>query len=48
MFGQNWLGLLNRDAYLVRGIKIIPLMTGLLALAALLGLLSLTWYREGR
>ena len=48
MFGQNWLGLLNRDAYLVRGIKIIPLMTGLLALAVLLGLLSLTWYREGR
>jgi len=48
MHGKNWLGLLNRDAYLVRGVKITPLITGLLALAFLLGLLSFTWYREGR
>lgn len=48
MHGKNWMGLRNRDAYLVRGIKLTPLMTGLVALAFLLGLLSLTWYREGR
>ncbi len=48
MHGSNWLGLRNRDAYLVRGIKLTPLMTGLLALAFLLGLLSLAWYWEGR
>ena len=48
MHGKNWLGLRNRDAYLVRGVKITPLMSGFLALSVLLGLLSLTWYREGR
>ena len=31
-----------------RGVKLIPMFTGFLALAALLALLALTWWREGR
>ncbi|VAW11162.1 FIG003492: Threonine dehydrogenase and related Zn-dependent dehydrogenases [hydrothermal vent metagenome] len=46
--GQDWLGLRRRDAYTVRGLIEIPLMTGLLAASLLLGLLGWTWYREGR
>jgi len=46
--GQDWLGLRTRDAYTVRGLIEIPLMTGLLAASLLLGLLGWTWYREGR
>ena len=46
--GQDWLGLRRRDAYTVRGLVEIPLMTGLVAASLLLGLLGWTWYREGR
>jgi hypothetical protein len=31
-----------------RGVKLIPMFNGLLALAALLALLAATWWREGR
>ena len=31
-----------------RGVKLIPMFTGFLALAALLALLALAWWREGR
>ena len=48
MHGDDWLGLRQRDAYVTRGVRLIPLFTGLLALAVLLGALSLTWFREGR
>lgn len=48
LHGADWLGLKQRDAYVTRGVRLIPLFTGLLALAALLGALSLTWFREGR
>ena len=44
----NWLGLKDREAFVTRGVKLIPMFTGFLALAALLALLALTWWREGR
>lgn len=46
--GSGWLALKDREAYLTRGVKIFPLFAGLLALAALLALMSLAWWREGR
>ncbi len=46
--GSGWMALKDREAYLTRGVKIFPLFTGLLALAALLALLTLAWWREGR
>ena len=48
MHGDDWAGLRNRQAYTVTGVKYTPLYAGPLALALLLGLLALTWYREGR
>jgi hypothetical protein len=48
MHGTDWMGLKKRDAYVTRGVRLIPLFTGLLALAVLLGALSFTWFREGR
>ena len=46
--GSGWLGLKDREAFVTRGVKLIPMFTGFLALAALLALLALTWWREGR
>ena len=46
--GSGWLGLKDREAFVTRGVKLIPMFTGLLALAALLALLAVTWWREGR
>ncbi len=46
--GSDWLALKDREAFVTRGVKITPIFTGLLALAALLALLSLAWWREGR
>ncbi|MGZ8410395.1 MAG: hypothetical protein ACXWVS_10835 [Hyphomicrobium sp.] len=46
--GSGWMALKDREAYLTRGVKIFPLFTGLLALAALLALLTVAWWREGR
>jgi hypothetical protein len=46
--GSNWLGLKDREAFVTRGVKLIPMFTGFLALAALLALLAVTWWREGR
>jgi hypothetical protein len=48
MHGDDWAGLRDRQAFMVTGIKYTPLYAGPLALALLLGLLALTWYREGR
>ncbi len=48
MHGEDWMGLRKRDAYITRGVKLIPLFGGVLALALLLGLISFTWFREGR
>lgn len=46
--GSGWLGLKDREAFVTHGVKLTPMFTGLLALAALLFLLSLAWWREGR
>ena len=46
--GSGWMGLKDREAYVTRGVKLIPMFTGFAALAALLALLALTWWREGR
>ncbi len=48
MHGSDWLALQERNAYRVKGVKLIPLLNGVLLLAFLAGLLSLMWYREGR
>ncbi len=48
MHGSNWVALRDRNAYEVKGIRLIPLFTGFLALSALLGFVALTWFREGR
>jgi len=46
--GSGWIGLKRNNAYDVTAIKTLPLMTSLLALLALLGLITAMWYREGR
>ena len=46
--GSGWLGLKDRQAYVTRGVKLTPMFTGFIALAMLLGLMSLAWWREGR
>ncbi len=46
--GSGWLGLKDREAFVTRGVRITPMFTGLLALAALLALLAVAWWREGR
>ena len=48
MAGSGWLGLKDREAYLTRGVKLTPMFTGLAALSALLALIALAWWREGR
>ena len=47
MHGGDWLGLHKRDAYHVEGVRLFPLFTGFLALALLLGMIAMTWFREG-
>jgi hypothetical protein len=47
-YGSSWLGLRARDAHEVKAISYTPLISGFAALGIALGLLSLTWYREGR
>ncbi len=46
--GSGWLGLKDRDAFLTKGVKLTPLFTGFMALSALLFLLAIAWWREGR
>jgi hypothetical protein len=48
LHGSGWMGLKDREAHLTTGITLYPLFTGFAALAALLGLVSLAWWREGR
>lgn len=48
LHGSGWLGLKDRQAHVVTGVRFLPLMTGLAALALLLGLMSLAWWREGK
>ena len=46
--GSNWLGLRRNEQYLVNAVHQVPLMTGLVALALILGSIALAWHREGR
>ena len=46
--GSGWMGLKDREAFVTRGVKLTPMFTGLGALAMLLLLVSLAWWREGR
>ena len=46
--GSNWIGLKDRSAYITRGVKLIPLFNGFVALAVLLCLMALAWWREGQ
>ncbi|MFA5898658.1 MAG: hypothetical protein WC829_06045 [Hyphomicrobium sp.] len=46
--GSGWLGLKDRQSFVTRGVKLTPMFTGFGALAALLLLVSLAWWREGR
>ncbi len=46
--GSNWMGLKDRNAYITRGVKLTPMFAGFAALAALLLLMALAWWREGR
>ena len=48
MHGDDWMGLRKRDAFITKGVRLIPLFTGLIALALLIGAIAMTWYREGR
>ncbi|MFS8182723.1 hypothetical protein ACMG4P_14350 [Pseudovibrio denitrificans] len=46
--GSGWIGIKRTNASILNGIDRYPLLIGFLGLALLLGLLSFTWYREGR
>lgn len=46
--GNNWIGLRERDAYLVRDSRSQPLLPGILVVSLLLLMLGLAWWREGR
>ena len=46
--GNGWLGLKDREAFVTKGVKVTPMFTGLAALAGLLALIALAWWREGR
>ncbi|QCK88327.1 hypothetical protein E8L99_22475 [Phreatobacter aquaticus] len=46
--GEDWMGLRQRDASVVRGIGILPAFAGVLGLILLLGALTAVWAREGR
>ena len=46
--GSGWMGLKDREVHVTRGVTLIPMFTGFLALAVLLALLAVTWWREGR
>ena len=46
--GSGWLGLRDREAFVTKGVKVTPMFNGLAALTALLALVALAWWREGR
>lgn len=48
MSGGDWMGVRMTEASVLKGIDRWPLFSGFLGLAALLGILAATWYREGR
>jgi hypothetical protein len=46
--GTGWLGLKDRESFVTKGVKLTPMFTGLMALAAILALMALAWWREGK
>ena len=46
--GDGWIGVKEASVSVVRGVSVLPLFSGLLGLALLLGALAATWAREGR
>ena len=46
--GPGWVGLERRDAHVVTGVALVPLLPPWAALPLILGLLLLGWRREGR
>jgi hypothetical protein len=46
--GQGWLGLKDREAFVVRGVQYTPLLAGVVALGLFIGLIGFTWFRESR
>ena len=46
--GSDWLALRRNNAYIVRSLRNVPLISGLMALLVLLTLIGAAWYREGR
>jgi hypothetical protein len=48
MHGSGWLGLKITEASALKDIRTLPLFSGLLGLALLIGALGALWWREGR
>jgi hypothetical protein len=46
--GSGWLGLKDREAYVTKGVKLTPMLTGLMALLTIIALMTLAWWREGK
>jgi hypothetical protein len=47
-YGQNWIGLKDREAHVVRGVQYTPLLAGVVALGLFLFVIGMTWFRESR
>ncbi|MGX1097976.1 hypothetical protein [Amorphus sp. MBR-141] len=48
MSGLGWIGFKRSEASSLEGVQQIPLLSGFLGLAVLLGVIGATWFREGR
>ncbi len=46
--GSGWLGLKDRQAFVTKGVKLTPMFTGFMALLAIIALMTLAWWREGK
>jgi hypothetical protein len=46
--GDDWIGIREPTASVVRGLDVLPLMAGIIGLVLLVGGLAATWAREGR
>ncbi|MGF1650694.1 MAG: hypothetical protein ACFCUN_09600 [Hyphomicrobiaceae bacterium] len=46
--GSNWMALEDRQAFVTNGVTLLPMFNGFIALAGLLLLITLAWWREGR
>lgn len=46
--GKGWMALRDRQAYIVKSVRLIPLLSGLIALGLFLLAFGTMWWREGR